>query len=125
MMGYGDFSHALFFGHHLKASIIKGLSLKTPQKRLILVNTSLSTPPRPPIAPYRHVKPLDRQTYHRHHRQAHSANGERIADFSEQYEHGKTEHHDSHQASNNNALAKSEQRIEHLTAYGSLQKRSS
>ena len=89
MMGYGDFSHALFFGHHLKASIIKGLSLKTPQKRLILVNTSLSTPPRPPIAPYRHVKPLDRQTYHRHHRQAHSANGERIADFSDQYEHGK------------------------------------
>ena len=125
MMGYGDFSHALFFGHHLKASIIKGLSLKTPQKRLILVNTSLSTPPRPPIAPYRHVKPLDRQTYHRHHRRAHSANGERIADFSEQYEHGKNEHHRQQQASDNKALAKSEQRIEHLTAYGSFQKRSS
>ncbi|MEX6456173.1 hypothetical protein AB6N28_01440 [Moraxella osloensis] len=30
---------------------------------LILVNTSLSPPPRPPIAPYRHVTPLDRQTY--------------------------------------------------------------
>ena len=28
------------------------------------------------IAPYRHVKPLDRQTYYQHHRQAHSANGE-------------------------------------------------
>lgn len=111
-MGYGDFSHALFFGHHLKASIIKGLSLKTPQKRLILVNTSLSTPPRPPIAPYRHVKPLDRQTYHRHHRQAHSANGERIADFSEQYEHGKNEHHRQQQASNNKPLAKSEHQTE-------------
>ena len=81
--------------------------------------------PRPPIAPYRHVKPLDRQTYHQHHRQAHSANGERIADFSEQYEHGKNEHHHSHQASDNKALAKSEQQTEHLTAYGSLQKRSS
>ena len=57
---------------------------------LILVNTSLSTPPRPPITLYRHVTPLDRQTYHQHHRQAHSANGERIAEFSEQYEHGKT-----------------------------------
>ena len=74
------------------------------------------------IAPYRHVKPLDRQTYHRHHRQAHSANGERIADFSEQYEHGKTEHHRQQQASDNKALAKSEQQNEHLTAYGSLQK---
>lgn len=28
------------------------------------------------ITPYRHVKPLDRQTYHQHHRRAHSANGE-------------------------------------------------
>ena len=52
-----------FFGQHFKASIIKGLSLKIPQKMLILVNTSLSTPPRPPIAPYRHVTLLDRQTY--------------------------------------------------------------
>ena len=33
-------------------------------------------PPRPPITPYRHVKPLDWQTYHQHHRRAHSANGE-------------------------------------------------
>ncbi len=82
-------------------------------------------PPRPPIAPYCHVMPLDRQTYHQHHRQAHSANGERIADFSEQYEHGKNEHHRQQQASDNKALAKSEQQNEHLTAYGSLQKRSS
>ena len=77
------------------------------------------------IAPYRHVTPLDRQNLHRHHRQAHSVNGERIADFSEQYEHGKTEHHRQQQASDNKALAKSEQQNEHLTAYGSLQKRSS
>ena len=41
------------------------------------------------IDPYRHVKPLDRQTYYQHHRRAHSANGEHIADFSEQYEHAK------------------------------------
>ena len=34
----------------------------------------------------------------------------------------KTEHHRNHQASNNKALAKSEQQNEHLTAYGSLQK---
>lgn len=38
--------------------------------------------PRPPIAPYRHVTPLDRQTYYQHHRQAretaHAKNGERI-----------------------------------------------
>jgi len=76
------FSNALFFGQHFKASIIKGLSLKTPQKMIILVNTSLSTPPRPPIATYRYIKPLDRQTYHRHHRKAretaHAKNGERI-----------------------------------------------
>ena len=37
----------------------------------------------------------------------------------------KTEHHRQQQASNNKALAKSEQQIEHLTAYGSFQKRSS
>lgn len=41
--------------------------------------------------------------------------------FSEQYEHGKAEHHRQQQASNNKALAKSEQQNEHLTAYGSLQ----
>ena len=46
-------------------------------------------------------------------------------EFSEQYEHGKTEHHRQQQASNNKPLAKSEQQNEHLTAYGSLQKRSS
>ena len=34
----------------------------------------------------------------------------------------KTEHHRQQQASNNKALAKSEQQNEHLTAYGSLQK---
>ena len=80
---------------------------------LILVNTSLSTPPRPPIAPYRHVKPLDRQTYYQHHRRAHSVNGERIGEFSEQYEHGKTEHHHrQQQASNNKPLAKSEHQTE-------------
>ena len=56
---------------------------------LILVNTSLSTPPRPTIAPYRHVKPLDRQTYHQHHRRAYSANGERIREFSESIKKGK------------------------------------
>ena len=34
----------------------------------------------------------------------------------------KTEYHHQQQASNNKALAKSEQRIEHLTAYGSIQR---
>ena len=64
------------------------------------------------IAPYRHVKPLDRQTHYQHHRQAHSANGERIADFSEQYEHGKTEHPATDQTALHGALVRTEQQTE-------------
>ena len=83
------------------------------------------------IAPYRHVKPLDRQTYHRHHRQAretaHAKNGERIFCLSLPSIGAKLVFHKfvknlNHQASNNKALAKSEQRIEQPTAYGSIQK---
>ena len=88
-MGYGDFSHALFLWSTLQSQYYQGIEPKNTPKNANIGQHLIKHTIEPPIAPYRHVKPLDRQTHHQHHRQAHSANGERIADFSEQYEHGK------------------------------------
>ena len=82
MMGYGDFSHALFLWSTLQSQYYQGIEPKNTPKNANIGQHLIKHTIEPPIAPYCHVKPLDRQTYYQHHRRAretaHAKNGERI-----------------------------------------------